>query len=76
MSLKQEIVEAFNILTQVRNISSTKSKQEILSTGIDNQVLKTLLILTYNPSVQYYIKKIPNVKPRGEEISESTYAGF
>lgn len=76
MSLKQEIVEAFNILTQVRNISSTKSKQEILSTGIDNQVLKTLLILAYNPSVQYYIKKIPNVKPHGEEISESTYAGF
>ena len=54
MSLKQEIVEAFNILTQVRNISSTKSKQEILSIGVDNQVLKTLLILTYNPSVQYY----------------------
>ena len=72
MSLKQEIVEAFNILTQVRNISSTKSKQEILSIGVDNQVLKTLLILTYNPSVQYYIKKIPNVKPCGKEISETT----
>jgi DNA ligase-1 len=76
MSLKQEITEAFDILTKVRGISSTKSKQEILSTGTDNQVLKTILLLTYNPSIQFYIKKIPNVKPQGEEISEVTYANF
>lgn len=76
MSLKQDIINAFSTLTSVRGVSSTKLKQEILSAGKENQVLRTLLILTYNPSIQYYIKKIPKVTPMGQDISESNYANF
>ena len=54
-----KINDAFNIFSQIGSVSSTKAKQEILSEGNENEVLKTLLVCAYNPFLQYNIKKIP-----------------
>lgn len=54
-----QIVQSFDILNRISKVSSTKSKQDILSEGKCNTVLKSLLSCAYNPYRQYNIKKIP-----------------
>ena len=44
-----EVLEVVNILDRVRETSSTIAKQGILKGNKDNELLKTVLELTYNP---------------------------
>lgn len=54
-----QIKKAFGIFTQIGEVSSTTTKQEILKQGSDNTVMKSLLVCAYSPFLQYNIKKIP-----------------
>ena len=76
--LLDNISDAFETLKEIGNVSSTKSKQEILEQHTTNSVLKTLLFSAYNPFVQYNIKKIPTgIEDCGSEIvQEITYSNF
>lgn len=59
MNLNVDIKNAFEALTQIGDVSSTKAKQEILKVNQDNTVLKGILFAAYSPFLQYNIKKIP-----------------
>ncbi len=74
----QDILAAFQTLEDIGNVSSTKLKQEILSSNSDNEVLRTLLFSAYNPFVQYNIKKIPTLIEECTSDCESveTYGNF
>ena len=54
-----DIIATFKAFERIGNVSSTKSKQDILQEHIHNSVLKSLLLCAYNPYLQYNIKKIP-----------------
>lgn len=54
-----DLKEVFKILEEIRNESSTNSKQDILSKYKDNEILRNILFITYNPFLQYNIRKIP-----------------
>lgn len=58
-NIKLQIEYAFKTLEEIGNVSSTNSKQEILSADKENEVLKTILFSAYSPFTQYNIKKIP-----------------
>lgn len=76
-AIQSKIQDAFSTLQEVRAISSSKAKQEILMAHNTNEMLKTLLFLTYNPFVQYYIRKIPKVAPVSDrEVSEQVFSDF
>lgn len=69
------VEQAFLALEQIGNTSSLKEKQAILQENQDNEVLKAMLLCTYNPYYQYYVKKLP-VKvnaAEGEGVSESRF---
>lgn len=75
--IQSKIRDAFSTLQEVQAISSSKAKQEILVAHNDNDVLKSILFLTYNPFVQFYIRRIPKVAPVDDrEVSEQVYANF
>lgn len=77
-TLLNSISETFQVLEEIRSVSSTKSKQEILSKYLHNSVLKTVLYITYNPYVQYNIKKIPVdcSECKSKQVKEVTYSSF
>ncbi|HSQ87981.1 hypothetical protein [Romboutsia sp.] len=50
-----EIMEIVSIIEELRNTSSTNAKKAILEENIDNEGLKTILNLTYNPYKRYKI---------------------
>ena len=58
-----------NILNQISNISSTKTKLQILEDNKDNELLKQVCYLTYNPNINFYIKKIPEYSFIGIEFT-------
>lgn len=72
------IKNTFDIFTQIGNVSSTKTKQEILERGAGNSVLKSLLVCAYSPFLQYNIKKIPiSIKEcTGHSIQPQNYEKF
>lgn len=78
MSIIEFLADAFKTFEQVGNVSSTKTKQEILTEHDDNQVLKSLLFSAYSPFIQYNIKKIPVEVGdcTGKSISEQNYKDF
>lgn len=61
--LSDEILETFSAFESIRDISATTGKADILRQNTNNNVLKSLLFLTYNPFLVYNIKKIPKHTP-------------
>lgn len=52
----KSLLDVYNIIKEVKNCSSSKAKQHILTKNADNELLKKVLIYTYNDN-QYGIKK-------------------
>lgn len=50
-----EVLEVVSIIEELRNTSSTNAKREILENNIDNEGLKTVLWMVYNPFRKYKI---------------------
>jgi ATP-dependent DNA ligase len=46
----------YNIIEKISNTSSTNEKIEILKQNKDNEVLKKILLYTYSPLINYYVK--------------------
>lgn len=61
--LSTDILDAFTAFESIREISATTGKAEILRQNQNNDVLKSLLFLTYNPFLVYNVKKIPKHTP-------------
>ena len=71
----ETLSEAFSVLGQIEQVSSLNSKQELLK-STDNPILKTILYLTYNNFIQFYIRKIPKITPAGNHSDISHYLQF
>ena len=71
----ETLSEAFSVLGQIERVSSLNSKQELLK-STDNPILKTILYLTYNNFIQFYIRKIPKITPAGNHSDISHYLQF
>lgn len=80
MLTEKAIYDAFKAMEKIGSVSSTLAKQEILADNFTNDALKTFLFFTYNPYLQYNIKKIPTQKyddtKMCEECSLDTYFKF
>lgn len=48
------------IIKELRQTSSRNEKESILLANKDNEILKKVFYLAYDPSINFYIKKIPN----------------
>lgn len=53
----------FDIIQELKNEPSKNAKIEILRGEIDNELLKKVIVATYSPYIQYYIRKIPDYVP-------------
>lgn len=51
--------ETFSLFQNIKDVSSTNKKADLLFEHSDNFILKSMLYLTYNPFLMYNIKKIP-----------------
>lgn len=51
----------YQIITQIRNADGSNAKQEILNANQNNNLLKNFLKATYDPSISYYMKKLPEL---------------
>lgn len=49
-----------DIIKELRSISSRNEKESILLANKDNEILKKVFYLAYDPSINFYIKKIPD----------------
>jgi DNA ligase-1 len=58
------------ILEEVANEPSKNAKIAILTQHKDNDVLQEVVRLTYDPTVNFFIKKIPAYTPRGTADNE------
>ena len=68
MTLPQ-ILEVLEIVEDLRNTSSTNEKKVILENNSNNEVLKTILELTYNPHKKYKITEKSLVEVDSNEVS-------
>lgn len=59
-------ISLIKIIENLASTASTLEKQEILTKHKDNEDLKKIFLWTYNPFVNYYIKKIPVPKTYGK----------
>lgn len=55
--------KVIEIIEKIRNTTSTNEKVIILQENYDNDKLRTILNLTYNPYIQFGVKKLPNGLP-------------
>ena len=53
----------YDIIQELKETSAKNGKIAILQREKDNELLKRVIVATYNPYVQYYIKKIPDYAP-------------
>lgn len=49
-----------NIIQQLKETSSRNEKEAILLANKDNEILKKIFFLAYDPSIKFFIKKIPD----------------
>lgn len=59
------IEQAFKAFEAIEATTSRTEKEQILKLHHGNEVLKELLVLTYDPFVIFGVKKDPKVKPEG-----------
>ena len=77
MYMETCIKKAFAALDEIAYEPSLNGKQSILQANTDNQVLRTLLRLAYDPFQQFYIKKLPQVTPASVDLNPvETYGNF
>ena len=74
--LVTNIKSTIKALEEISNTTSLNTKQEVLMANRDNEVLKTLLKLAYDPFRQYYIKKIPQFSNAEKGSLEENYKNF
>ena len=55
-----------SILTEIAATASTNAKQAIIKREEKNDALKATFAATYDPTISYYIKKIPAYKANGK----------
>lgn len=53
----------YDIIQELKETSAKNGKIAILQREKDNELLKRVIVATYNPYIQYYIKKIPDYVP-------------
>ena len=58
-------MKIYNIIKQLREDNSRLGKIDILEKNINNDLLRDVFQATYNPYIQYYIRKIPEYKAQG-----------
>ena len=58
----------FNIIQELKNEPSKNAKIEILKREKNNELLKQVIVATYDPYTQYYIKKIPDYEPESGNL--------
>ena len=71
--MKQDLREIIEIINKVANTSSTNDKQVILRHNANNELLKKVLIYTYNTDYNYGIKKTTVNKFKYNRIGESKW---
>lgn len=59
--LSIEVQDAFDALSNIEGTTKRLEIENILADK-DNSVLRTLLMATYDPYTQYYVKKLPKIK--------------
>lgn len=74
--IRGELVECFKLLNSLGSVSGMNDKKEVLRKGIANTVLKVLLKLTYDPFIQFYIKKLPKTSSAVTSDYYVNYAEF
>jgi hypothetical protein len=55
----------YEIITSIRNAKGDLEKQALLHENADNELFKEFMRVTYDPSINYYMKKCPKV-PAGD----------
>lgn len=74
---EQNMRRAYEAINSIGKTTKSTEKQALLEQQHDNVALKTFLGLTYNPYLQYYIKKIPKVKTSASlQSDEAHWAKF
>lgn len=58
----------YSILEQLKSTNSRLDKEAILKTNIDNSLLKSVLIRTFAPHINYYQRKIPAYATNGKNV--------
>ena len=72
-----KVKEAFDILENIAYTPSLNAKQAILTENSDNEVLRSLLCLAYDPFQQFYVKKLPHMVPYQGDIDwENNFGNF
>jgi DNA ligase 1 len=67
------IEQAFNAFEAIESTTSRTEKENILKANKDNEILKELLVLTYNAFIVFGVKKDPGVAPEGTGNYEDNY---
>ena len=72
-----QLSQALDILEQIKSVSSSNQKADLLRSNSDNFILKSILFLTYNPFLTYNVKKIPKFKKNTTEVeTDSNFYEF
>lgn len=75
--MNNEIMVTFDILESIECERSLNGKQDILVANSNNEVLKQLLRLAYDPFQQFYIKKLPKFVATHNQVTyETNYGKF
>lgn len=75
--MNYKVKRAFEALADIEQNPSLNSKQSILAANSDNDVLRVLLTLAYDPFQQFYIKKLPKITITHNQLTyEVNYANF
>ena len=72
MSIETELKtnSMYYTIELIRGLSSTKAKKELLKTAVEHRpMFKEMLYATYNPHIQYFIRKIPEDHTKGRYFS-------
>lgn len=54
----------YSIIEEIRSNSSSKFKESIIEKYKDDALFKRVLVATYSPFIQYYVKQLPDVTGR------------
>lgn len=71
----KSLLDVYNIIKEIKNCSSSKAKQHILTKNADNELLKKVLVYTYNDN-QYGIQKKTLEKMTFEDNGELNKWGY
>ncbi len=70
------VSETFQTFSRIDSTTSRSEKEAILKSQEDNTILKKLLYLTYNPHIQFYVKKMPEYSNDTESNKSQNYKEF